>query len=65
MAETIRIEIPIEAVDRTDPALSKIIRNFTKMETVADRAGAASQRAGGYRSLTGQRRKRSAPCPGG
>ncbi len=47
MAETIRIEIPIEAVDRTDPALSKIIRNFTKMETVADRAGAASQRAGG------------------
>ncbi len=47
MAETIRIEIPIEAADRTDPALSKIIRNFTKMETVADRAGAASQRAGG------------------
>lgn len=46
-AETIRIEIPIEALDNTDPSLSQVIRKFSKMETAADRAGAASQRAGG------------------
>lgn len=46
-AETIRIEIPIETLDKTDPSLSQVIRKFGKMETAADRAGAASQRAGG------------------
>ncbi len=46
-AETIRIEIPIEALDKTEPSLSQVIRNFGKMEAAADQAGAASQRAGG------------------
>lgn len=45
--ETIRIEIPIETLDKTDPSLSQIIRKFGKMEAAADRAGSASQRASG------------------
>lgn len=33
MAETIRIEIPIETIDKTDPGLSQIIDKFKKLDT--------------------------------
>lgn len=45
MAETLRIEIPIETVDNTDPELSKIIRNFGRMERTADSANDAAKNA--------------------
>lgn len=36
MAETVRIEIPIETVDHTEPELSKIAKNLEKVEKTAD-----------------------------
>lgn len=38
MAETIRIEIPIETIDNTDPALSAIISKFEKLADVTKSA---------------------------
>lgn len=38
MAETVRIEIPIEALDNTDPALSQIISKLGKMENASKQA---------------------------
>ena len=45
-AETLRIEIPIETVDKTEPELSSLIRKLENLENTAERAGTSSQRAG-------------------
>lgn len=45
MAETLRIEIPIETIDNTDPELSNITKNFEKMEKAADSANSAAKKA--------------------
>lgn len=45
MAETLRIEIPIETIDNTDPELSNITKNFEKMEKAADGANSAAKKA--------------------
>lgn len=46
MAETLRIEIPIETVDNTDPELSNIIRNLDNLARRAENANDAARRAG-------------------
>ncbi len=46
MAETIRIEIPIETVDKTEPELSNFIKKLGKMGEAADKAGKSAQDAG-------------------
>lgn len=46
MAETVRIEIPIEVFDNTDPELGNAIRNINKLGQSADRAGESAQQAG-------------------
>ena len=38
-AETIRIEIPIETIDNTDPALSNVTKKMDKLGDAADKAG--------------------------
>lgn len=45
MAETLRIEIPIETIDNTDPELSNVTKNFEKMEKAADGANSAANKA--------------------
>ena len=35
MAETIRIEIPIEAIDNTDPELQNVINKLNKLSSAA------------------------------
>lgn len=45
MAETLRIEIPIETIDNTDPELSNVTKNFEKMEKAADSANSAAKKA--------------------
>lgn len=45
MAETIRIEIPIETIDNTDPELSNITKNFEKMKKAADNANSSAKKA--------------------
>lgn len=45
MAETVRIEIPIETIDNTDPELSNITKSFEKMDKAADNAGNAAKKA--------------------
>lgn len=45
MAETLRIEIPIETIDNTDPELSNVTKNFEKMEKAADGANSAAKKA--------------------
>ena len=45
MAETVRIEIPIETIDNTDPELSNVTRNFEKMEEAAQSANGAAKKA--------------------
>lgn len=45
MAETLRIEIPIETVDNTDPELSNVTKNFEKMEKAAEKANSSSKKA--------------------
>lgn len=45
MAETLRIEIPIETIDNTDPELSNITKNFEKMEKAAENANTSAKRA--------------------
>lgn len=39
MAETVRIEIPIETIDNTDPELSKATKNLDKLGDAAKKAG--------------------------
>ena len=46
MAETVRIEIPIETVDNTDPELSKVTQNLNKMKDAADKANSSTKKAG-------------------
>ena len=46
MAETVRIEIPIEVFDNTDPELGNAIRGINKLGQSADRAGESAQQAG-------------------
>jgi len=46
MAETIKIEIPIEVLDNTDPELSKVINALKNMEKASDSAGKATESAG-------------------
>ncbi|MBQ6091360.1 MAG: phage tail tape measure protein [Lachnospiraceae bacterium] len=46
MAETIRIEIPIETVDKTDPDLSNVTKKFEKMEKAANSAESSAKKAG-------------------
>lgn len=45
MAETVRIEIPIETIDNTDPELSNVTRNFERMEKAAENANSAAKKA--------------------
>lgn len=45
MAETLRIEIPIETIDNTDPGLSNVTKNLERMEKAADSASGAAKRA--------------------
>lgn len=44
MAETIRIEIPVNVVDNTDSGTSSVTRNLTAMERAFERADRAAQR---------------------
>lgn len=46
MAEAVRIEIPIETVDNTDPELSKVTQNLNKMKDAADKANSSTKKAG-------------------
>ena len=46
MAETVRIEIPIETIDNTDPELSNVTRNFERMERAANNANSSAKKAG-------------------
>lgn len=45
MADVIRIEIPIETQDNTDPELSKVTKKLEKMSSAADKAGSAASKA--------------------
>lgn len=45
MAETLRIEIPIETVDNTDPGVSNATRKLEKMERAADSANSSVKKA--------------------
>ncbi len=46
IAETLRIEIPIETVDKTEPEISNLIRKLGNLETAAEKTGTSSQKAG-------------------
>ena len=46
LAEILRIEIPIETVDNTDPELSKVTQNLNKMKDAADKANSSTKKAG-------------------
>lgn len=45
MAETLRIEIPIETVDNTDPGVSNATKKFEKMERAANSANSSAKKA--------------------
>ena len=45
MAETMRIEIPIETVDNTDPELTQITKKLNNMEKAADSAASSTKKA--------------------
>ena len=45
MAETLRIEIPIETVDNTDPGVSDATKKFEKMERAANSANSSAKKA--------------------
>ena len=45
MAETLRIEIPIETVDNTDPGVSNATKKFEKMERAANSANNSAKKA--------------------
>ena len=46
MAETLRIEIPIEAIDKTEPEVSNLIKKMGKMSEAAEKAGNSTQETG-------------------
>ena len=48
MAETIRIEIPIETVDKTDPGVSNATKKLGKLGDAADKAGQSVDRSREY-----------------
>ena len=48
MAETIRIEIPIETVDKTDPGVSNATKKLGKLGDAADKAGQSVNRSREY-----------------
>lgn len=48
MAETIRIEIPIETVDKTDPGVSNATKKLVKLGDAADKAGQSVDRSREY-----------------
>ena len=48
MAETIRIEIPIETVDKTDPGVSNATKKLEKLGDAADKAGQSVDRSREY-----------------
>ena len=45
MAETVRIEIPIETIDNTDPELSGITIKFDRMKKAAENANDAAKKS--------------------
>ena len=45
MAETVRIEIPIETIDETEPDLSNVTKKLDKMSSAVTKAGSSSERA--------------------
>ena len=45
MAETIRIEIPIETIDETEPELSNLIKKLGKAGKEADKFGESASKA--------------------
>ena len=58
MAETLRIEIPIETVDNTDPGVSNATKKFEKMERAANSANSSAKKASAqFPSLTSKLRK--------
>ncbi len=46
IAQTLKIEIPIETVDETEPELSNLIRKMGKLEEAAQKTGNSSKKAG-------------------
>lgn len=46
MAETVRIEIPIETLDHTGPGLSNATKNFERMEKAAEGVNKSAKKAG-------------------
>ncbi len=48
MAETLRIEIPIETVDETEPELSSLIKKITKLGDESEKAGQKTKRSSEY-----------------
>lgn len=48
MAETVRIEIPIETIDETEPELSNLIKKIEKLGDEADKAGQKTKRSSEY-----------------
>lgn len=45
MTETVRIEIPIETIDETEPDLSNVTKKLDKMSNAVTKAGSSSERA--------------------
>lgn len=45
MADTVRIEIPIETIDETEPDLSNVTKKLDKMSSAVTKAGSSSERA--------------------
>ena len=48
MAETLRIEIPIETIDETEPELSNLIKKVGKLGAEADKAGQKAKKSSEY-----------------
>ena len=46
MADTIRIEIPVEMSDDTEPELSNLVKKLDKMGSAAGKAGDSMEKAG-------------------
>lgn len=59
MAETLRIEIPIETIDKTEPELSGLIKKLGKLGEEADKAGQKSKKSSEYVSEFDKRAQKS------
>ena len=46
MAETLRIEIPIETIDKTEPEISNLIKKLGKVEEAVDNVSESTKKAG-------------------